>query len=420
MRVRYYIIILLFISLFCCLDNGRNGRKVICEFSIETDKLGSTDSIISINLNEITTINDSILSFYEIIDDRSISTHFQIEKTDTDRILYWKLSDDTTQNSIRQYNLVIENSKQEPVPGSVSIVNQDGVYKFISSGKNILEYNSQIVHPPEGVDTSYKRSGFINPLFAPNQTILTRIPNSTSDHLHHYGLWNAWKKVIFKGDTIDFFAPQFGQGTVRHVDVISESEGPIFSSLKSLRDHIVWQHTDKEEIAMKDLMEIKVYNKHDDKFLIDISYTYAPLDTFLIKEYRYAGFSFRATDYWTNSNAFILTSEGKNRDEGNSERARWCLISGNTPKGKASILFMSHPANHNHPEPMRIWPSNSNNGVGNIYINFNPTGNKDWILLPGNNYILRYRILIANGEISPKYAEEIWMAFSNLVDVVIN
>ncbi len=142
------------------------------------------------------------------------------------------------------------------------------------------------------------------------------------------------------------------------------------------------------------------------------------MDTFLIKEYCYAGFSFRATDYWTKENSKIFTSEGLSRDEADSERSRWCAVTGETLQGTVSMVFMSHQGNYNHPEPMRIWPSNSNNGIGNVYVNYSPTRNADWLLLPGNSYLLKYRLLVSDGTISAEEAEKAWQEFSNPVKVI--
>ncbi len=247
MRNVLYLLILLSIGIFqqSCLKNDEPGKEVVCQFTIETVDFDRTGSVVSVALDDITSASDTNLVLYKIVDNNRIQTPVQFEFLGDKRYMYWILTDAPLKGSKRQYELVLEKSNPQIHQPPISILNQNGEYEFAFNGRRVLKYNSQIVQPPEGIDESYKRSGFINPLYAPNQAILTRIPDSTSDHLHHYGLWNAWKKVLFKGDTIDFFAPQFGQGTVRHVGEVSKNEGPVFSSLQVLREHITWQNTEK-------------------------------------------------------------------------------------------------------------------------------------------------------------------------------
>jgi hypothetical protein len=67
---------------------------------------------------------------------------------------------------------------------------------------------------------------------------------------------------------------------------------------------------------------------------------------------------------------------------------------------------MSHLTNHEHPEPMRIWPES------NVFFNFCPIQKADWILEPRKTYILRYRLYVYSGKITPETAERLWQDFS--------
>ena len=58
--------------------------------------------------------------------------------------------------------------------------------------KHLFTYNYAVTYPPQGVDTAYKRSGFIHPLRTLEGEVLTNC--SPSDHYHHFGLWYAWTK----------------------------------------------------------------------------------------------------------------------------------------------------------------------------------------------------------------------------------
>ena len=73
---------------------------------------------------------------------------------------------------------------------------------------------------------------------------------------------------------------------------------------------------------------------------------------------------------------------------------------------------MSPPANFNHPEQIRIWPTGMNGGKENVFFNFNPAMDRDWTLEPGRTYVLRYRMLVYDGVVAPDQAERYWKDFA--------
>ncbi len=75
-------------------------------------------------------------------------------------------------------------------------------------------------------------------------------------------------------------------------------------------------------------------------------------------------------------------------------------------------MFITHPANYNYPEPIRIWPVGSNEGKENVFFNFNPAMDRDWVLEPGNDYQLRYRMFVYDGKIDESKAEKLWQDFA--------
>jgi hypothetical protein len=75
------------------------------------------------------------------------------------------------------------------------------------------------------------------------------------------------------------------------------------------------------------------------------------------------------------------------------------------------VTFFSHPSNREYPEPMRVWPENMN-GRGDLFFEFCPIRLKEWELLPGKVYRLKYRILVYDGRIDTKAAERVWSDFA--------
>jgi len=174
-----------------------------------------------------------------------------------------------------------------------------------------------------------------------------------------------------------------------------------------------------EKIIMDELQYIRVWNIDEGAFLWDLDFSLYPSTDLpvILKEYRYAGFGWRATPDWTKENCRMTTSEGKTRQEIDGTNARWIFVTGISPKGKSGILFMASPQNHNFPEPLRIWDENQNGGRGDAFINFAPTKNEDWILEPGKEYDFRYRMYVFDGDITPAKAEAIWNDYATPVKV---
>jgi hypothetical protein len=91
------------------------------------------------------------------------------------------------------------------------------------------------------------------------------------------------------------------------------------------------------------------------------------------------------------------------------------MIHGKTDTGISVVLFMSHPQNREHPEPMRIYPVSSKD----VYFQFCPIRHKEWELLPGKQYQQKYRILVYSGTITPETAERYWQDFANPPEVKV-
>ena len=134
----------------------------------------------------------------------------------------------------------------------------------------------------------------------------------------------------------------------------------------------------------------------------------------MLDDYRYGGgIGFRATEVWGDANSTILTSEGNYRETADGTAAKWIIVQGETKdkSGKSGILFLSHNTNKAHPEPLRVWPVGQYNGEGNVFIEFCPIRHESWALQKDQNYTLKYRMIVYDGELTPEEAESYWKAF---------
>ena len=333
--------------------------------------------------------------------------------------LSWVLMGKTPAGTSRRFSLQKGSSSSSSASSSTNVTakDQDGAVTFSVGGNDMLTYQYALAEVPEGVDEIYRRGGFIHPLRSLKGGTLTRI--QPSDHYHHYGIWNPWTHTEYEGREIDFWNLVKGQGTVAAKGVTSVTGGAVFGELTSWHEFITYQDSAKKETAQKILDEtwnVRVWNNDPQQkvYLVDFVSTQSNVTDkpLTVKEYRYQGFGFRANKDWNDDTAQLLTSEGKNKADGNGTRARWGNVSGPTSAGTSGVVFMTHPSNFNFPELIRIWPEGMNEGKENVFFNFNPTQDRDMVLKPRTPSALKYRMLVYDGDIDTETANRYWQDFA--------
>ena len=366
------------------------------------------DVPVTVSLKDVPTLAGKSLSLVQIEGNKKTPVAFQINEKE--KTISWLAKQNGEQKNIT-YQLIKATPKKF---NDVTATEKDGALVIGTGNKNLLSYYHKTVYPPAGIDTNYKRSGFIHPLWTPHGQVLTNI--QPKDHYHHYGIWNPWTHTLFEKDTVDFWNIKGKQGTVRFAKFISQSNGDIFSEFKALHEHVVFKKDGSEKIALNETQTVRVYNPQGGKdyYIVDIASqlscaTESPL---LILAYRYAGFGWRFTDEWTKDNCEVLTSEGKDRKTTDGTKARWIIVQGTLSNDYGGAVMMSYPANQNHPEPLRIWDEKANGGRGDMFANFAPTKDKDWLLEPGKTYTLKYRLVVFNGKFDAAKAESAWQYFA--------
>lgn len=404
--------------MFEMILSGSNAfAQTIARFTLSNVN-NSIAAPVNIDLDALTYIADSSLVLNQVVGNKKTPVPFQIEHG-YHRFLWWMINKSGTATT--QVFELTKGNRPQSSDHPVRVANRDGALQITDHGKNVLQYNFNTVYPPAGVDTVFKRSGFIHPLWSPDGHVLTRI--NPPDHRHHVGIWNPWTEVSFEGREVDFWNLVKKQGTVRFAKFISKTEGPVFGGFKALQEHVVFADTtmQKKKVALDEVWDVRVYNIGNKMWLWDFTskLNCATPDPVTLKEYRYGGFGFRAAPDWNNQNSKVLTSEGKTRKDADASRARWCMIDGAMiDGGHTGILFMDYPTNYNFPEPMRVWPENMN-GRGDVFFSFSPTRNMDWYLAPDKNYVLKYRMLVYDGTISPETAEKTWKSFAHPPQITI-
>lgn len=404
-----------FVFVFIALHISSFGQGTeIGTITLQAGKYDRSNSVVCANLEGIDLdLASSSLVLYDISSSEEKKIVSQLDMKAGPK-LYWKLNGIVQAGKSAKYSLRKEDTISKIHTSKVQVHDNDGNLIVKIAGKNVLQYNFNEAPLPEGVSKIYDRAGYIHPLWSPKGEILTRI--QPPDHYHHVGIWNPWTHTEYKGKLIDFWNLNKGEGTVKPVSILSTTSNDLFGGFRVLHDHIDLNGLTPTgaEVALKEEWDVRVWNIDENSWLIDfVSNMNCATDSALtIIKYRYQGFGFRATEKWDDKTAALLTSEGKNKEDGNSTRARWCDVNGISHIGSSGILFISHPSNYNYPEPIRIWPVGANNGKENVFFNFNPSMDRDWILEPGNDYQLKYRMFVYDGKIDRLKAERLWADFA--------
>ena len=390
---------------------------VVARFAVEAGRLRQGGTPLSASLEGVDYNTDKgALRLFEIEGKNRIELPCQLEPGNSPR-LWWIPEAKTATGPSRKF-ILIKDSTFRAKNAITAELNAKTLIIFQNKEK-VLQYNVAEVFPPDTVRTIYRRSGFIHPLWSPSGNVLTRI--NAPDHWHHFGIWNPWTKTHFEGHSTDFWNLAEGQGTVRFAGFNALVSGPVFGGFKARQEHVDFQCKGGDKVAMNEVWDIRIWNIGSyagvKVWVWDMTTTLncASASPITLEAYRYGGgIGFRANEAWSNQNSWVLTSEGKIRKDADGSRARWCDVGGEfSGNGTSGILFMSNPSNREYPEPMRVWPENANGGRGDMYFEFCPIRDKSWELIPGNEYVLKYRMLVYDGKIDPLLAERLWNDFAH-------
>lgn len=271
----------------------------------------------------------------------------------------------------------------------------------------VMAWQQQALARPTG-GGKFAGSAFFHPLSTPSGFVWTSI--QPADHLHHFGLWWPWKFIEVGGHRYNCWEIQEGQGAHRADSVKRLDSGPA---------KVVWEFKNSVEVrpqgaapftAIRETATVTLAMHGADGVALDLILDeQAAAEPVTIVAYRYSGFSWRGPLSWNKTNSQMLTSEGHDRDHANGQPARWVVVTGPTPKGRASVLLMS--AAEKPQEKLRVWDGSMSNGMP--FVNFNPVVAKSLPLDAAHPEVAkrRYRVIAADRKIDAADAETEWKAW---------
>ena len=405
--LKFPILLLLF------LNQLAFSQQTVLQFDVSSDEYSYLDCPVNIDLSSISPDLFENLHLYENLNNELIAIRFQFESGKQPQ-MWFIINGVFESETIKTFAIISERSIKQKQ--KIQIQRSNDELKLTFKGRSMLNYRLSEKLPPKGVDKIYKRSAYIHPLWSPGGEELTRI--QPPDHYHHYGIWNPYTLTHINGREIDYWNLAKGNGTVRFAGLLSTTEGNLYGGFSVHKEHIDFGHSDIERVTINETMDVRCWSssKNESRYILDYStiLSNAIEDTIIFDAYRYGGgIGFRTTEKWEKKTCTVLTSEGKDRLDADGSRARWCIIEGvsSVEEGRSGVLFMSHPFNREHPEPMRVWPLDSNDGQ--MFFEFCPIRHKSWEIIQGQKYSLNYRMIVFDGEITAEEAEMYWNSFAH-------
>ncbi|MCA9049622.1 MAG: PmoA family protein [Planctomycetaceae bacterium] len=295
----------------------------------------------------------------------------------------------------------------------LSLTETDDTIRITLRDKPVLEYVKTARPVPEGVEKHFSRSGYIHPVYAPTgQEISGDYP---LDHAHQHALFFAWTKSSFDGKKIDFWnqAEQLAGIEFREVVNVKREQKQVSFSAK----HAFTVGTGDERVdALHEIWTVTVHLTTDDHFLFDIESVQqcASDKPLILEEYHYGGMAFRGNSKWLREkddhsinpgDLQFLTSDGKNRRDGNHTRPNWVALSGRLDGQDVSLAVFGSPKNFRAPQHVRLHPDKP-------YFCFAPAVAGKFRIEPGQKYVSRYRCLVTSEAADRELIDAHWHQYA--------
>lgn len=284
---------------------------------------------------------------------------------------------------------------------------REGKQVVIRAGNRVvLRYQAEPGDLPKPeIPKAYVRGGYIQSIHTPGGRLIT--DDFPADHLHHHGVWSPWTKTEFEGRHPDFWNMGAETGKVEFValDEVWQKDGK--AGFKA-RHQFVDLTAKPPKIALLETWDVGV-SIAGKTYVIDFTSTQtcATPSPLKLPEYHYGGFGFRGNAAWNGQpNCQFLSASGlTDRVKLNTSREKWCWVGGKVDGETCGLTILGHPGNFRFPQPIRAHPTEP-------FFCFAPQQLGAMEIVPGQKYIARYRLVIADGEPDAKVAETWWADYA--------
>ena len=309
--------------------------------------------------------------------------------------------------SLRQFllSLFVFQSTQLLAEASIQVIEDEISITLLKEERLLLRYLKQPSLKAKMHASHYSRTGYLHPIYSPSGKIITG--DYANDHPHQHGLFFAWTKSNFRGSQTEFWNQHKKLGDVRFHRFLGKEEDEGSLSLKF--EQVFTTGKDSDEPILIEKWKINVPKKEQPYFQFDLisTQTCATKDPLVIEVNHYGGMAIRGNDQWLKLDSHgiplgrMLTSEGKNQENGNHSRPRWVAMHGPVDDQECGVVMMNHPDNFRFPQWVRLHPSKP-------YFVFEPMVEKPFTIKPDRPYVSKFRYLTYNGTPDRDAIEESW------------
>jgi len=303
--------------------------------------------------------------------------------------------------------------EQGQTPQGITTQREGNVVRFLIDGRTVLVYQGDKSALPPGYEPQFQRGGYIQSVYSPAGRLLT--DDYPPNHKHHHAIWSPWTKTVFEGRHPDFWNMGAKTGTVEFVAIDDVWSGPVAAGLRARHRFVDLTALPEPKAALNETWDITVFRAAAayHQFDLDIHQTCASESPLVLPRYHYGGLGVRGNRQWDGkANAVFLTSEGKERSNGNETRARWCYMGGKVDGNMAGLAVLCHPSNFRAPQPLRIHPTEP-------FVGCAPEQLGDFAIEPGKPYIAKYRFIAVDGPADRDELERLWTDYADPPTVVL-
>jgi len=291
-------------------------------------------------------------------------------------------------------------------PRHVAATEAEGRLDVSLRGKPVLRYHKAQTKPPEGVEARFAHEAYIHPAHTPAGHVVT--DDYPPDHKHQRGIWFSWTKTEFQGRHPDFWNLGKQTAYTRFARMGPTASGPVFARFSPIHEHFDLKTPGGPRVILTEDWTVRVWNvggPANAYYMWDLtSRQRCAGDAVHLPKYHYGGLGYRGHRDWLNE-VTMTTSEGKTRKDGNESTARWLDVSGPLDGARAGCLILIHPSNFRYPQPLRLNPNQPQICVA-------PSQGGPWDIVPGDEYVSRYRFVIHDGPVDNATAERLWADFA--------
>lgn len=294
------------------------------------------------------------------------------------------------------------------------VVETDNAIVVQDGNQSILTYNKVSPPIPMGLKGVFERSGCLHPVCSPGGQSVTAM--FAKDHPHQQGIFSAWVKTTYDGETIDFWNLGGGTGRVLHEKVVAifQAEGRVGFEV----DLIHRKETEPTVDVLRERWKVTTYPTDGTYRCFDLESTQSAITDLplLIQEYHYGGFAVRGPARWvTDGNtkekqerepSGFLNNLGDDRIKGNHQHAKWVSLWGEIDGKPVGITVLSDPKNFRAPQAARIHPTKP-------YFCFAPCVDGQFVIDGDHPYQARYRYLVTDAMPDPKWLDQQWKEWTS-------